>query len=59
MKTATAIKKFMDVPGFNPDMNYEKASAKEIKEFKDTCSEVEWKEFGRQACEVLGETFEE
>ena len=59
MKSASAIKKFMDTPGFNPEMVYTKPSMMEIKEFRTSCSDEEWKKLGRQACEAIGEEFEE
>ena len=47
MKAATAIKKFTG------------ANVTEIKEFKIACTPEEWKELGKQACEIMGEEFEE
>jgi Leu/Phe-tRNA-protein transferase len=58
MKSATAIKKFINQQGYNPAMNYPTADVKEIKAFKDACTIQEWLSFGQQACELLGETFE-
>ena len=46
MKAGSAIQKF-----FN-------AKVKEIKEFKKVCTDSEWKRFGKQACEILGEKYE-
>jgi len=59
MKAAAAIIKFIGLPGHNSDMNYHKAPVAEIKNFKQACTPEEWQEFGRQACEAMGETFEE
>ena len=53
MKATTAIRNYI-----NKD-NEDKATVSEIKQFKDTCSKEEWKDFGRQSCELLGEPFEE
>ncbi len=47
MKAATAIRKYIG-----------DATMKEIKAFKDTCGSDEWQEYGRQACELLGEKYE-
>ena len=47
MKAATAIKKFTG------------ANVTEIKELKLSCTEEEWKELGKQACEIMGEVFED
>ena len=59
MKTATAIRTLLgNGVGCNPEMVYPKASMMEIKEFKESCSPEEWIDFGRQACEVLGEIHE-
>ena len=58
MKAATAIKRFLDKPGYNPDMIYIKPNMTEIRELKDSCSAQEWQELGRQACEALGVEFE-
>ena len=59
MKSSSAISKFINSPGYNSEMSYTKANITEIKEFKDSCTSEEWTQFGRQACEVLGEAFEE
>lgn len=59
MKAATAIRKFMSKPGINPEMHYPPVSVAEIKELKFACEPKEWKDLGRQACEDLGEYFEE
>jgi hypothetical protein len=59
MKRVTAIKKYMGLPGNNPEMNYAEPKAAEMKAFLDVCSDQEKTQFGRQACEFLGETFEE
>ena len=58
MKSATAIQKFLNAPGLNPEMSYPRVTVAEIKQFKDSCSPAEWAEFGRQACELLGEKHE-
>ena len=59
MKAATAIKKFMGTQGTNPNMTYPSVSVSEIKELKEATSNEEWIEFGRHACEAMGEEFEE
>ena len=53
MKTASAISKFM------AEGNYSRVKMNELKEFKASCTPEEWKEFGKQAADLLGETFEE
>lgn len=59
MKTANAIRTFMnDGPCLNPEMSYPKISVTEIKEFKSVCTDEEYHDFGRQACEILGEVHE-
>ena len=58
MKPASAIKKFVGLPGFNPEMTYLPANVTEIKEFKNVCTSDEWDEFGRQACEAMGVEFD-
>ena len=60
MKTANAIRTFMNSgPCLNDDLSYPKVTVTEIKEMKDECSVEEWTDLGRQACSILGETFEE
>ena len=46
MKAATAIRA------------YTEAMMKEIKEFKNACSDEEWQELGKQACAELSEEFD-
>lgn len=59
MKTVGAIRQFINNgPRLNPEMVYHPATVSEIKEFKDSMSVEEWHELGRQACEIMGETFE-
>ena len=58
MRPAAAIKKFMGTQGFNPDMTYYPVKISEVKEFKTVCTSEEWNEFGRHACEAMGEEFE-
>ena len=58
MKTATALRKFFSLPGHNPDMVYDPVSLPDIKELKDNCTPEEYHELGKQACELMGETFE-
>lgn len=59
MKSSTAIKKFLDMQGYNLTMHYPKVGIAEIKEFKVSCDEAEWREFGKQACGAIGEEWEE
>ena len=53
MKATTAIMTFMNTKG------YERVSVKEMKEFKDFCSPLEFQKYGKQACEALEEDFTE
>ena len=54
MKTATAIRTFISTPGHNPEMDYLKPTMQEIKDLKTACSQEEWSELGKQACDALG-----
>lgn len=58
MKGLTAIQRLMATQGTNPNMGYTKPSIKELKGLKDSCSDLEWSEMGRQACKCLDEEFE-
>ena len=58
MKTVAAIKKFMGIQGYNPDMVYITPTVHEIKEFKDSCTAAEWNSFGKCACDLMGEEWE-
>ena len=58
MKAASAIGKFINSPGTNPNINYPRAKVAELKQFKDSCTAEEWVQFGKDACGFLGEEFE-
>ena len=58
MKSASAIRAIMNVPGYNPDMLYTPIKMTELKEFKAACTTEEWTEFGQQACGLLGQEHE-
>ena len=58
MKAANALRAFFNRPGLRKDMYYPKCQISEIKEFKEACTQEEWQESGRQACEAMGEVFE-
>lgn len=53
MSAVVAIKKFCGSPGNNPEMIYPDVGMKELKSFKESCSEQEWAEFGQHAEEAL------
>jgi len=57
MTSAAAIIRFFNSPGYNPEMRYSRVTVHEIKKFKAVCTQEEWTEFGRQACEAIGEEF--
>lgn len=60
MKAATAIRTFFnDGPVCDKNIFYPKVSVAEIKEFKDACSDTEYRELARQAAELLGEKLDE
>lgn len=58
MKAANALRAFFNKPGCREDMYYLTCPVTEIKQFKESCTVEEWQEFGRQACEAIGEVFE-
>ena len=58
MKTSAAIRRFMNSQGHNPDMTYAPVKVQEIKEFKNACTPEEYADLGKQACTLLGETWE-
>jgi hypothetical protein len=54
MKALAAIRKFVN-EGTNEQT---KVRMKELKEFREACTADEIQAFGKQACEIMGETFE-
>ena len=58
MKAANALRAFFNKPGLREDIPYPPCPVTEIKQFKEACTPEEWQEFGRQACEAMGEVFE-
>jgi hypothetical protein len=58
MKGLSAIKKFMGTQGNNPNMSYEEPKMAEMKAFLTVCTPDEKIEFGKCACELLGEPYE-
>ncbi len=59
MKSANAIRTYFNSwPGNNPEMTYLPISVSEIKEFKESMTQVEYLALARQACEAMGEVHE-
>jgi hypothetical protein len=54
MKTANAIRTFMNRPGNRSDMIYSKVTVSELKELKEASTSEEWTDYGRVACEAMG-----
>jgi len=59
MKAAAAIKEFLNRDDRNIGYLYQrKISVRELKEFREACTDNEFQEFGKQAAELIGEKFE-
>ena len=55
MKPLTAIRKFMQTDCCETGRDYPPVGVQELKEFKESCSPVEYSELGQQASDHLAE----
>ena len=55
MKASIAIKKYLESDHIVPGMKIQSAELLEVKKATD---KAEWEELGKQACKLLGQTYE-